>query len=419
VRRKLFSAATTIVVGASVVLLGGGQAQAGIGYFTTQDLTTFGAPLAVSALAGWSNSWDLSRHVAYVDAARDIVTATEAAGSTTWTWSAYHPTDMPDPTGERACVEPPDPTHLIPADCPPALTGYSYDWDHSDHLWYENTSGHLIELWQSTASPGWRPVDQTAALKLNSGLVVLHGFQAAGKQHVLWTQLGAVGQHDLTFTPGLGWADHGLDVEAGTGTKDNSDVPMAGSGGALTGPAGEFVATRTSQHKLALLTNYGTGWTTDVTTITPWIMSGFFDVPDALATATAGQQAVVFWFDANQNVHAYQWPSGVDQDVSTLTGHEGDSIDFRGETAFISRADGDEHFFYTIHNTVQEYERLSNGAWAHWLDVGGGVAQFSASAFEAPDNAGQSSFSEYLVYHLTGGDPIVETLTKPTVVRGS
>jgi hypothetical protein len=85
VRRKLFSAATAILVGASVVLLGGGPAQAGIGYFTTQDLTTFGAPLAMSALAGWSDSWDLSRHLAYVDADRDLVTATEAAGSTAWT----------------------------------------------------------------------------------------------------------------------------------------------------------------------------------------------------------------------------------------------------------------------------------------------------------------------------------------------
>jgi hypothetical protein len=133
-------------------------------------------------------------------------------------------------------------------------------------------------------------------------------------------------------------------------------------------------------------------------------------VPDTLVTATAGQRAVVFWFDANEYVHAYQWPSGVDQFVSAIS----DSIDFRGETAFISRADGDEHFFYTTHGSVQEYERLPNGAWAHWIDVGNGVARSSAGAFEAPDNASQTAFSEYLVYRLTGGNPIVATLIRPT-----
>jgi hypothetical protein len=389
IRATVLAAALTMVA----ALLGAPAAHAGNGFFTSQDLTaSIGAPPGIGEPVGWTTPWDLKRHFAYLGGDSQIVIAS-AGVDNVWSWTAPL---RREPTGGF-------------------LTAFSYSWDHSSRIVYDDgVQHHLIELWSSDSSPTWQKIDLTAT---HNGPHIdgdAHGYEQDGQMHIVfhdWNPAGPV--WEAVFTPGGDWTF--TDITAVSGIKPASNYGWwltARSLGA-DGEAIGYIAADGYPHVLFgqrgrwLDTQVGVPADTHYYTV------------NSMAFLRYGhlQRYAFRYITSDFHMHEAAWNVGrwTDTDVTAVTHAPPRVVPNTSNDSYLWNADGSEHMFTCGDDgAVREYVRTRDGRWFLWTDTGP-VADTTSwvAGFTAPDDTVQGTETEYYVYYAADRHVVIAGLTVP------
>ena len=379
-----------LVLAMGAALLAAPAAHAGDGYFTGQDLTSsVGAPAGQMEPSGWSSPWDLQRHVAYVSLDGHLVVASSAPGGA-WTWTTA------STTGGYVLG---------------LLSSYSYSGDHSSHIIYrDDSTKHLMEVWSSEASPAWQTVDLTATG--NGPLLQTdpHGYEQDGQQHIVFADAdGALWQ--AVFAPGAGWRF--VNLTALTGARAKGTFRGLASASSL-GSDGEAIGYLGQDGYPHVLAGQGGRWTdqrvgaaitaTDILTSMAFLRDGRLS------------RYVLRYVGTDIGLHEAAWTAADGWIDTNLAGALGSALyPTQGNDSYIWDADGSEHMFALISNSViKEGVRTRDGRWFLWTDVAttNGLAPWVA-AFAAPDDTVHGTESEFYVYYDANYHLIISDLTAP------
>jgi hypothetical protein len=360
---------------ATTLAVSPGIAHAGAGYFTTRDLTaTIGAPAQGSVAGnGWTTPWDGQHHFAYVSTDGQVIVASGAARTDTWSWTS---------ASAQAGLSP---SAVTPSG---SLLSYSYSWDLSSHVifGYETATAtgsvlHIDELWTTQSSPTWHMAELVdAAGFTGEAFALAGGYEYNGAQEFYY-EFGEVIQQ-VDFTPSAGWHLTGAGRYMGEG------APAAVPG---------YVAySEDNEHELYLNSAKIQGYPGD---------------GDLHLVTTNGRVAVFstsFGYDPQELVPTYAnpaYPTWTITDpvaasgAAPITGH-------LGPNSIIGYADNSEHLFYAnTDGSVHEIVRSSAGTWFAWADTSANTARGdNVVAFSGPNDLLSSSYSEFYAYsdHTTG-----------------
>jgi hypothetical protein len=388
-RRRIGSIALTAVITAAVLTVGAPGAYAGNGFFTNQDLqASIGAPPGQpEGMSGWQMPWDLSRHFAYQTWDYHIVVVSQAAGSSTWSW-----TPLPD-VGVVS-------RHLAT---------YTYSWDQSTHVIYDSIDHHVHELWTSQNSPGWHDADLTAVtgVPVTVTLSVESGYEQGGNQHVIATayQFGRWSVWELWFTPSRGWQAANLSQVTHTDLSTTSPQATAlGRGDAFD----QAIAYTASDQRIHVLTWMpATGWI-DVPAgaqahAPP---SAIYTTMTAFQSSGGHRMAVLYGTYGSDGKHLSQhelsWTESTgwaDVDVTQTTGTP--QLPLQPGHGLFFEADASDHAFVIDDNdAIREFVRTRDDRWVSWKDTADGTADQNTyfTAFCTKDDPQGRSYTEYIAY---------------------
>jgi hypothetical protein len=385
----------SILLAAGLAVLGAPAAHAGNGYFTAQDLTaSIGAPIGLDQPVGWSTPWDLKRHFAYVGyhGSELIVASSSPGGGWTWTRAADHVYGG-------------------------FLSAYSYSWDHSSHIVYEDgVLHHLMETWSSDASPTWQTVDLTATYGGPDVSMDPHGYEQDGEQHITFervdTNAGELWQ--AVFKPGVGWRFVNVSAASGVHMIDDIGWSLHASSLGLDGEAIGYLSPDGYPHVLV----GRRGQWSDVRVGGPY-QTTYFNLNSMVFLRDGHTQRYALRYPGSDgDVHEAAWTTAgwTDTDVTAVTGSRGIAEPFLANDSYIWNADGSEHMFATDRSTlaVHEFVRTRDGRWFFWTDTGpvhndlGWVAGFAA-----PDDTTHGTETEFYVYYDDNSHVIVSDLSAP------
>ena len=380
----------------AVALLAAPAAHAGDGYFSGQDLTnSIGAPVGLSQPVGWYTPWDLQRHVAYTGyyGTGNLYVASSTPGGA-WSW-----------TSAGALVY------------PSFLSAYSYSWDRSSHILYDDgTTHHLMEVWSSQASPTWHTVDLTATYHGPLAGMNPHGYEQNGEQHVVFEDGEGDGHlWEAVYAPGVGW--HFVDVSAQSGIRSTPTLGWAMTATSL-GAAGEAIGyLATDGYPHVLIGQPGGRWIDQ--RVGQRDLDPYFNLNSAVFLRD-GQlvRYVLRYLGADQDVHEAAWTSGgwSDTDVTAATGSRGIATAGQGNDSYIFDADGSEHMFAFNESvgTIHEFVRTRDGRWYFWTDTAPMPdAPGRVAGFAAPDDNVHGTETEFYVYYDQNRHVVISDLTAP------
>jgi hypothetical protein len=388
--------ALSVALAMGVAVLCAPAAHAGAGYFTSQDLTaSIGAPVGLDQPVGWSTPWDLQRHFAYTTYYGDgrlVVASSAPGGGWTWTTAALNV-------------------------YPGFLSAYSYSWDHSSHISYiDGTNHHLMELWQSQASPTWQKVDLTVTYNGPLGAMHTHGYEQNGEQHVVFVDAETgTAIKEAIFTPGQAW--HFVNVSAQTGHYAEDSQGWYVTATSL-GDGGEAIGYIGPDGYPHVLTGPAGRWT-DQRVGGPAATGSYYNV-NSMAFFRDGHPVryVLRYDEPDGDVHEVAWQSGgwSDTNITAVTGSRGIASPDQGNDAYLWDADGSEHLFATdrTNGAVHEFVRTRDGRWYFWTDsapVSNNAGW--AAGFAAPDDTVHGTETEFYVYYDSNLHVVIADLTAP------
>lgn len=359
-------AAALVTVGLVAATADG--AQAGNGYFTKQDLTTAGGEQAgySTTVPQWYTPWDRVRHIAYVGVG-NIAIGSQQSSNSTWSWTTT-----------------PEVPYIA------WIVAYAYSWDHSSHIIYSSSDGHLHELWYSEASPTWHDGDLTASTGAPANLLVRSGFEQGGQQHLVASGLMNGHIWEFNFRPGYGW--QATDLNTTTGATALGLAVGAGRGDTYGQTIAYYGSTDHRAH--ALTWTSSAGWS-DVALTAPLTASDDLTI----FASPAGDRVTITYHTNVINVgfadlHMVTWTAATgwtDTDVTAATGAP-DDFNTDGQGVYL-QSDGSDRFYQCdVTGQIQEYVHTSDGRWFAWLDAAQGFTDGSvepaALAFPA-DNEGR------------------------------
>jgi hypothetical protein len=335
---------------------------------------------------GWSTPWDGQHHFAYVSTDGQVIVASGAAQTNTWSWTS---------ASSQAGLSP---SAVKPSG---SLLAYSYTWDLSSHIifGYETPTStgvelHIYELWKTQTDATWHVAQLVAAGGYTGdAFALVGGYQYNGGQEFYY-RLGNLTQQ-VDFIPSTGWQL--------TGSPRSTDDWTAGA-------APGYLA-YWDYHGIILNSTKYQGGSSDgdlhvVTTngrVAVFATDFYAGLPESLTEmvpppGTVAPPGEPTWITTDPVTASGAAP---------ITGHI-------GPNSIIGYANNSEHVFYAnTDGSVHEIVRSSTGTWYAWADTNPNTVQGdNVVAFSGPNDLSSSSYSEFYAYSAyTNGDLMIAGLT--------